>query len=227
MDEFSGWRWCDEISVLQAIYLLIGKNPSRFSKCMPEDGYNSVPEGFRAVFTALTNAIKQGRLKATIYHNATKDGFCVERDEEWSAYHNKEDDVTSWPPAPPKFYYEDTPNWAETTILVENLKEWLRGRGTKDGFFFSVQESLTTAKVNELDEIKSEELRICNKAYRSLIDQKNWPEKYKGHKGDEPATTLRQAILGWLQINHPDLAKEAIDRIATVTNWDKSGKKYK
>lgn len=226
MDEFSRWRWCDEISVLQAVYLLIGKNPSRYSKCVPEDDFNDAPDDFRAVFTALTNAIKQGRLKATIYHNATTDGYSVERVEGWSAYRYKENDVTSLPPAPPEYYYENTPNWAETTILVENLKHWLCRREIRDGFFLPVQAPPTLAKVNELDQIKSEELRICNKAYRSLIDQKKWSEKYKGHKDDEPATTPRQAILGWLEVNHPDLTKEAIERIATVTNWDKTGTKY-
>jgi hypothetical protein len=95
------WRLCNRLSVVEAVLLFLGEDPSNYH------GRNT-PEGYEAVFKALTYDIMAGRLPAEI-HIPT--GYC---------YNNEE---------PP-------PDWDMSTVLVDDLRKWFASRGVKDGFFF-------------------------------------------------------------------------------------------
>lgn len=65
-DALDYWRLCDEVSVIQAALLLVGKDPSGLQAEIFSKVPSERPRGFEAVFAALKNAIEAKRLPATL-----------------------------------------------------------------------------------------------------------------------------------------------------------------
>jgi hypothetical protein len=65
MDPLDYWRFCDELSVVQAALLIVGEDPSRWEYVASQESKNR-PEGYDAVKTALVNAIRGKRLSANV-----------------------------------------------------------------------------------------------------------------------------------------------------------------
>jgi hypothetical protein len=93
------WRFCDELSVVEAALLILDEDPSETQSYIANRRPKHRPAGFDAVETALINSIKGKRLPATI---PTIEGV----DE--SDRHVRESD------------------WRWATILVEDLRVWLK-----------------------------------------------------------------------------------------------------
>jgi hypothetical protein len=137
------WRLCDELSVIQAAALCVGIDPSdeRGSRC---DGWaaHEQPLGYAAAKAALTHAINAGRLPATVRHDSREYGWAdVRADIEAGdadsmtvrGYTLDHDERLS---ADDRFIYHVSPDWALTTVRVEDLRKWLSERGFRTGFFF-------------------------------------------------------------------------------------------
>ena len=226
MENMDLWSLSDELSILNAVYLMIGEDPSDYPYFVMKDFDHAIPNGFRPAFDAMTSAIKSGRLKATICHNvyiADKDIYgitypSINQSSIEAIFQGKEQEET--------VNVDLEPNWSKSTVAVDDLKQWLKSKGVTTGFFFpdadfSSQADFDTSAIN------APELKIAFETWRKLQDKNNWPDSYRGEKGTERVSTPKQAILGWLQQNHTDLANEAVDRISKVVDWDRSGKKYK
>ena len=110
MDDFDYWRLCDEVSVVQAALLMVGKDPGVAQEYIASWDPERRPKGFEAVKTALINAIEGKRLPATVYE--------------------REDD----------FGKSTGPLWEHSKILVDDLRIWLKSRGVQTGFFFPLPE---------------------------------------------------------------------------------------
>ncbi len=115
MDKMDYWRFCDDISIVQAALLILGLNPSDFINLMTWQT-NEYPDNFNAVFTALTNAVICKKLKAEIH-------FMIEQ---------RFDSIAE------DFYEYETedPDWDKTMVSVDDIRSWLKSRGVKQGFFF-------------------------------------------------------------------------------------------
>ena len=100
------WRLCDELSVIQAALLILNVDPSG-----GESSSNRPEVGYDAAKTALINAIKGKRLRAKIVHD-----YVENDDGEWTRC--------------------SEPDWHRTTIVVEDLRAWLKSRGIRTGSFF-------------------------------------------------------------------------------------------
>ena len=111
MDPLDYWRLCDELSVVQAALLTVGEDPSAHQDQIDEQFAGTRPPGFDAAKAALINAIMGKRLVANVVHWGDIDG---------------ESDSHG-------------PDWHGTTIMVEDLRTWLRSRGIKTGFFFPAE----------------------------------------------------------------------------------------
>ena len=106
LESIDYWRFCTELTVVQAALLIIGVDPTPHlayvSRLKPEEQ----PTGYHAVFAALKNDIVVRWLTAHIEHIPTQNGDIEEID------------------------------WEKTTISVTDLKGWLSERGVTTGFFF-------------------------------------------------------------------------------------------
>lgn len=200
MEKMDYWRLCDELSVVQAALLIAGVDPSAFVDVMrwQED---ERPENFSAAFTALTNAILGDRLSATIR-------TVVEKKWDITAEASYDDDT-------------DEPDWQKTTILVEDLKTWLKGRGFKTGFFFP-QADDTPDFLDQGHKNYAPKLAAAIRAWQAVnADQ----ELIKGK-------TVKQALLKWLRKNADQFGltkddgspnEQGIEEIAKISNWATKG----
>jgi len=116
MEKMDYWRLCDELSVAQAALLVVGIDPEQYPYAMSNDEEHKRPKNFSAALAALSHAILGGRLPATI-RKAIENRWDIDAEAGYE-------------------YETDEPDWQKTTILVEDLKVWLKGRGVKTGFFF-------------------------------------------------------------------------------------------
>ena len=69
------WRLCDELSVVQAALLIVGKDPSGVQDLIEHTGASSRPKGYDAAKAALINSVNGKRLAATVVNGVDKDGW--------------------------------------------------------------------------------------------------------------------------------------------------------
>jgi hypothetical protein len=101
IDPLDYWRLCDELSVVQAALLIVGVDPSGMQEGIDHTRPSNRPMGYNAAKAALINAVNGKRLAATVVNSLGEDG--------WSS----------------------GPDWHQTTIMVEDLRVWLRARASR------------------------------------------------------------------------------------------------
>jgi hypothetical protein len=125
MDALDYWRLCDEVSVIDAALLIVGEDPSSIRQNVENWGPEQRPMGYDAAKTALANAILGGRLPATVRREAHERGYDEEpgphQDDRKEGYHT--------------IIFKLEPDWAMTTVRIEDLQAWLSSRGFQHGFF--------------------------------------------------------------------------------------------
>lgn len=105
MNKIDLWHLCDELSVPDTSLLILGLNPEDYSRLI-DNSVSEQPEGYKAVSTALKNAILSEALTATVHHH--EDSFGLGRPVAWEA----------------------------TKVKVEDLKRWLLEKNFTNNFFF-------------------------------------------------------------------------------------------
>jgi hypothetical protein len=86
LDALDYWRLCDQLTVIQAALLLIGKDPTDLESTVRNS--RDRPIGFDAVFSALKNSIDAGRLPARLKES--------DYGTDWSSTTISLDDLTDW-----------------------------------------------------------------------------------------------------------------------------------
>jgi hypothetical protein len=110
MEAMDYWRLSDQLTVTQSAMLLVGCDPSVFSKA-------SRPVGYEAAETAIARALKAGAIKGTRIGNNTD----MPRYDAQGNLHDQFDDGVD-PDA--------------SVVEVASLRGWLASRGFSTGFFF-------------------------------------------------------------------------------------------
>ncbi|MBW1895337.1 MAG: hypothetical protein JRI91_16840 [Deltaproteobacteria bacterium] len=200
MKKMDYWRLCDELSVVQAALLMVGITPEEYPYVMNE-GEHERPENFSAALTALSHAILGGRLPATI-RKFVETNWEIIAEAEYG-------------------YDTDEPDWQKTTILVEDLKVWLKGLGVKTGFFFP-QATDTPDYLDSSHKNYAPKLSAAIEAWKAVNAD---PDLMKGK-------TVKQALQKWLRKNADQFGltkddgnpnEQGIDEIAKISNWATKG----
>jgi hypothetical protein len=108
----------------------------------------------------------------------------------------------------------------ETLIEVDELKRWLLSRNCKPPFFFGADASNTPNYLESKHPNFSSEIAAAIKVWEAMQDS----ELRKGK-------TIKAAVKDWLETNYRELglmhngqrSNSAIERIATLVNWETSG----
>jgi hypothetical protein len=154
-------------------------------------GPESRLSGYDAAKAALINAIKGKRLAANVINLVDLDGE------------------------------SRRPDWDHTTIMVEDLKAWLRSRGIKTGFFFPAPEA-GPDYLSKFHPNYSAKLAAAIEAWKAVSAD---AELRRGK-------SVKQALIVWLRRNASEfgLTKEdgspneqGIEDVAKIANWDTRG----
>lgn len=142
-DDLDYWRLCDELSVTEAALLVAGHSPGQFPYVESWEPHKR-PRGYEAAKTAITNALRGGRIKGT-----AEPATC--------------EDINGFP--------EPIPNSValSSRVEVQSLKEWLISRGLLRGFFFPER----TAMADYLDPCNSRyapKLAAAVRAWQAVTD---------------------------------------------------------
>jgi hypothetical protein len=206
------WRLCDEVSVIQAILLLIGEDPSDTQYYVENWEPSNRPTGYNAAKAAITHAVLSGRLPATI------------RKLSWERAHDEKpdaDEETGTDDLGRPIIYKKDPNWTLTTVEVEDLKSWLRSRGFRTGFFFP-NEIARPVYLNREDACFSSKLAAAISAWEAVRSD---PVSTRGK-------SVKQALLTWLRKNADRFGlskddgspnEQGIEEVAKIANWDTRG----
>jgi hypothetical protein len=195
MEALDHWRLCDELSVVQAALLIVGEDPSQLQHKIENYPPSNRPPGYDATKVALINAIKGKRLPATVI------------------------DIV-FDPLDPDGNFVGT-CWHSTTVVVEDLRTWLRSQGVETGFFFSQPNAGPDYLSNEHPNY-SAKLAAAIQAWRAISAD---PELRRGR-------SVKQALIIWLRqhANEFGLTKEdgnpneqGIEDVAKIANWDTKG----
>lgn len=200
MDAMDFWRICDELTVVQAALLIVGGDPAASQKWVFNWEPFERPDGFDAAFAALTHAIAADRLPATIryaveqkFDSTAEDFFPFETDE---------------------------PDWHRTTVLVDDLKPWLKSRGITTGFFFPSGGDAPDY-LNRNHPRFAPKLAAAVRAWEAMADEK----AVRGR-------SVKQALSKWLREHAAEFGlsdddgkpnESGIEMCAKVANWQDKG----
>jgi hypothetical protein len=197
VEELDYWRLCEELSVIHAALLIAGCNPTSDFADVEDLELQKRRNAYEAAKTALSHAVRSGRLPATIRNEIA---------EQWDHYIECYVHVEG-----------DSPDLAQTTILVTDLREWLMSRGIRSGFFFP-------DVADAPDYLDRRHPRYAPKLAAAV---KAWLAVAVPN-GKHP----KQALAKWLRQHAADfdLADEegkpnetGIEEIAKVANWQPTG----
>lgn len=185
------WKLCDEFTVVQAALLIIGENPEKIQECILDWNSESRPNGFNAVFSALTHAIFGKRLNASIVETEGVGESWIE--------------------------------WRGTSILREDLIDWLAGRNFKPAFFFEK----TSDAPNYLDPKHpkySPKLAAAIRAWEAVTTDQKYSNNGKTPKANIENWLHSHAAEYGLLKEDGDINADAIkNQIAKVSNWQTDG----
>jgi len=206
MKSLDYWRLCDELSIIQAALLLAECDPSG------EEGYaenwkmHERPHGYEAAKTAITNAFRRGAIKGRLIPNY-----------EYDINGNQCSEI------------EDSINLAESRIDIESLREWLKTRGIRTGFFFPTATD-TPDYLDPKHPRYAPKLAAAVQAWQAMEDENL-------RLGKSAKTAMEQ----WLESNYKrlglthkrssdthgyktgDINKTAVQDAAKIANWENDG----
>jgi hypothetical protein len=200
MDKMDYWRFCDDISIVQAALLILGLNPSDFINLMTWQT-NEYPDNFNAVFTALTNAVICKKLKAEIH-------FMIEQ---------RFDSIAE------DFYEYETedPDWDKTMVSVDDIRSWLKSRGVKQGFFFP-QPIETQDYLDPNQKNYAPKLAAAIRAWQAVNTD---PDLLKGKTVKQVLLKWLRKNADQFGLTKDDgnPNEQGIEEIAKISNWDTKG----
>lgn len=232
--DLDSWRLCDELTVAQAALLQVGVSPSSQRGLYWHEGdAERRPLGMDATLSALTRSIQSGGLKATLRYKArvagVADTFGELNDGEYFARLPvvKADDplVPSAGDIPSErgliinYAVSRLPDWDLSTVMVEDLRAWLRSRGVTSGFFFAnAPESVVPGYLDPAHERFAPKLAAAVRAWEAVTDSgKSSPKKALQKWLNQHAAALGLT----LKDGRPN--SKAVDEAATVANWKPEG----
>lgn len=241
------WRLSDELNVIDAAILIIGENPSEKIGSWEDEVLKQRTnyDDFDAAFKSLRNAIFKNKLQATISYSARNEftiGTPYYVDGETLYHHeklNQENEVEikfdqlirsnnidgsilcSDPEqvlnSGARLWLLREPNWLETTIDVDDLKDWLRIRNYYPEFFFP--DGNEQSYMNKSNSRYSPKLATAVAAWENVSNPM-------------PNKSVKESLSSWVQANGVNyglsdetgtVARQAIEQVATVANWNTKG----
>jgi len=192
------WRWCDELTVMQAALLANGLDPG-VEFCHVEDwDVHKRPGGYEAAKHAITQALKSGKISGEVIPKTTQ------------SFNRRE------------YPLEGTVDVTSSIVDVESLKTWLEiERGVRPAFFFPAVESKTIPDyMNPKHSRYSPKLAAAVRVWQAMEDENLLRGKpVMSAMNDWMEMRYKELELIW----KGEINKTAIAECAKIANWKTEG----
>jgi len=192
------WRWCDELTIMQAALLANGIDPG-IEGCHVEGwDIDKRPGGYEAAKHAITRALKSGKVNGEVV---------PEMDSDFNGN---------------EFAKAGTVDVQKSIIDVESLKTWLEvERGVRPAFFFPAVESKTIPDyMNQKHSRYSAKLASAVRVWQAMEDENLLRAKSTiDAMSDWLETRYQELGLVW----NGNINKTAIAECAKIANWKTEG----
>ncbi len=196
MESLDYWRLCDELSIIQAALLVAECDPGGKYGYAENWDIDERPMGYEAAKTAITNAFRRGAIKGQLipkYEYDINGNQCGE--------------------------IEDSINLVESRVAVDSLRDWLKTRGIRTGFFFPTTPDAPDY-LNQNHPRYSAKLAAAVKVWHAMEDENLMRGK-----------AVKDAMREWLESRYRELGltwkgeinKSGIDEAVKVANWKTDG----
>lgn len=192
------WRWCDELSVMQAALLANGLDPGVEFCYVEEWGIDKRPGGYEAAKHAITRALKSGKISGEVIQKTNSDS------------HGNE------------YPLEGTVDVTLSIVDVESLKTWLEvERGVRPAFFFPTVESKTIPGYMNPKHLRySPKLAAAVRVWQAMEDENLLRGKpVMSAMNDWMEMRYKELELIW----KGEINKTAIAECAKIANWKTEG----
>lgn len=217
------WRLSSDYSVVDAAILITGNDPAlNFEERWRR--VESKSKGFEAAYTSLRNSILTNKIPAQLVYGTEKE---IYGDELYVSIANKETVETlrgsmsyikssGWEKR--DFRILLYPDWNNTLISKDNLKEFCSSMGIYPRFLFP--------KGREEGVMDKENERYSKKLACALAAWNNYdPSRYR-------VSSIKEGIKKWVKANavtydllneSGDVPNDVVEQIATIVNWNTKG----
>lgn len=189
------WRLCEELSIFQAIMLILGYDPSDQTSWLLEKNKRiSPPEGYSALKTALSNAVESEKIEAR-------------KSYDYEEYANG--------------YGEGTLNIDKTVISISSLKEFLKEKGLVDGFLFP-HGGIMEGYLDPQNSNFAPKLSAAINAWKAVTDN---PETLKGKTPKQALEKWLRENANKYGLTKDDGSpnETGIQEISKIANWKPEG----
>ena len=192
------WRWCDELTIMQAALLANGVDPSNEGCHVENLDIDKRPGGYEAAKHAISRALMTGKIKGEAFPKTSRDMNGNE------------------------YPLEGTIDVQNSNIDVESLKAWLETeRGVRPTFFFpAVESKITPNYMNPKHPRYSPKLAASVKVWQAMEDG----NLLRGRSvltamSDWLETSYKELGLIW----KGEINNSAIADCAKIANWKTEG----
>lgn len=220
------WNLAEDFSIINAASLVAGYNPVMVERCMRDTLFDYSFSRYPIAFKALTHAITNGRLKASLRYSAREYGYADQREDLdqnecgfGTGYgRTAEDDETL--SSDHSCFYKQFPDWSLSSIVRDDLMGWLRSRGIQDGFFF--QTATNTSDIPDFLDPKNS--RYAAKLAAAVRAWQAVTEPGKGSPKKALEKWLREhAVEFGLTDEEGNPVNQAVEDCSKVANWQPGG----
>ena len=195
---FDVWRWCDELTIMQAALLANGIDPG-IEGCHVENwDIDKRPGGYEAAKHAISRALMTGKIRGEVFPEMSSD---------WNGN---------------EFPKDGTVDVQRSIIDVESLKTWLEvERGARPAFFFPAVESKTIPDyMNPKHSRYSPKLAAAVRVWQAMEDENLLRGKpVMSAMSDWMEMRYKELGLIW----KGEINKTAIAECAKIANWKTEG----
>lgn len=192
------WRWCDELTVMQAALLANGLDPG-IEGCYVESwDIDKRPGGYEAAKHAITRALKSGKISGEVIQKTNSD------------FNGNE------------YPLAGTVDVTLSIVDVESLKTWLEvERGVRPSFFFPAVESKSIPDYMNPKHLRySPKLAAAVKVWQAMEDENLLRGKpVMSAMNDWMEMRYKELELIW----KGEINKTAIAECAKIANWKTEG----
>ena len=197
MEAMDYWRWCTDLSIYQAVMLILGFDPENSGSAdIERDSNIKIPEGYTAIKVSLIHALKRGKIEGEL------------REKNQADYYSA-------------LVFPESVDIDSTIVSMDSLKAFLKDGNIKSDFFFP-QGTENRTYLNPDSPHYAPKLAAAVKVWEAITDDQNMTNGKTPKQAMEKWLRVHASEYG-LTKDDGNPNETGIEEICKVANWMPGG----